>query len=1324
MVYDTVEMPWLEADWQDFTAVQQAEKLETFLTRERVKGFQLDQAPLMRCALFTLGERQHRFVWSYHHLLMDGWCNGVLIKEVLTLYQGQVSPSQLPTPKPYRTYIEWLQQQDQNQAQAYWQQTLQGVSAPTPLGISRQHQHSHSIQDEAAHGEQQAWLSAALSADLQTFAQQARLTLNTLFLGAWAVLLSRYSGLTDVVFGITVAGCPPQMSGVESMVGLFINTVPLRSHLPNDTILLPWLQQLQKDQRDRETYGYSALTDLQTWSDVPRGTPLFESLLVFENYPVSIETATQGMAGLSLQDGQGYERTNYPLTLVVIPGDTIQLSLRYNSGYISEAAAQRLLGHLEVILGSFVVNPQQSLDGVPLLKAREQQRLNQLAQGQTVDISPHCIHRQFEIQANQTPKATAVTFIPGNTNDASADDITAKSLSYQQLNERANQLAHYLIRQGIGQDARVGICLHRSLDMVIGLLGILKTGGTYVPLDPDYPFERLSHIVADAQIDLLLTSRETALELKKTVLSLDLDTQAERIAQQSTQAPSVWSSLNETAYILYTSGSTGKPKGVPVLHRSLTNFLGSMTTSPGIAPTDKLLAVTTLAFDIAALEIFLPLVVGAEVVLTARGIVQDGHHLKSVLDSHSITMMQATPATWRLLTDSAWPGSPSLKILCGGEALDLALAQKLLPRCGELWNLYGPTETTIWSGALQVTEAYLTTGNVPVGKPIANTQFYLIDQQQRLVPMGVPGELHIGGSGLSPGYWHQPDLTAEKFISVPESLLSRVSSPCLYKTGDLVCYREDGTLDYLGRMDNQIKLRGFRIEPGDIEAVLEQHAQIAQAVVIVREQQLAAYLVPNDNKTITPSDQLIYDLRQWLSQQLPAYMVPTAYGLLASLPLTPNGKIDRKALPAPDSMGQGKTHPSTPREQLIAGIWAKVLDINEIFLEDHFFDLGGHSLLATRVIAQLRQVLNVEMPLRSLFGHPILADFIQVLETAQTPTLPPIARSERPTLSYAQQRQWLMAQLAPDSHAYTIPTAVRLTGELSIDYLQESLAQVVTRHDTLRTVYHTVDGQATPEIMPADQAAEQVVIKQTDLSSLDPITQRTKLQQIVHQQPQQSFDLTCGPLWRAQLLQLNHQEYILLFALHHIVADGWSMGILLKELTVFYRACQANTTADMPALEICYGDYAVWQQSLDLSDQLTYWQQQLAGTAPLLELPTDYPRPAETSIAGATYEFRLSQQQTESLKRVSQLQWVTLFMTLLAAFKTLLYRYSGITDLLIGTPIANRHQAQTENLIGLFVNTLVLRTDLSNNPRFSDLLAQVRTVALDAYNHQDLPFEQ
>ncbi|MEM6252543.1 MAG: amino acid adenylation domain-containing protein [Cyanobacteria bacterium P01_D01_bin.156] len=1314
VVYDTVKLPWFEEDWQEFTTEQHADKLETFLTLERLQGFQLDQAPLMRCALFTLADNQHRFVWSYHHLLMDGWCNGVLLKEVLSAYQVicRHSTPVLPPTKNYRTYIDWLQQQDQAKAEAYWKEKLQGFSAPTPLGINRQ-RHQGSRSQETAYGEQQRWLSVVLSNDLQTFAKQSRLTLNTLFQGAWALMLKRYSGSDDVMFGITVSGRPPELSGVESMVGLFINTVPLRSHLAPNQPLLPWLQQLQKDQRDRETYGYSALTDLQSWSDVPRGTPLFESLLVFENYPISIEAATQG-ADLKIRDGQGYERTNYPMTLVVVPGESIQLSLRYDSGYISEAAAQRLLGHLETILGSFVVSPQQPLDCLPLLQTAEQQQLNQLAQGKIADVYPYGIQHQFERQTSKTPKATAVTFTSGSTK--------SESLSYQQLNERSNQLAHYLIRQDIGQGSRVGICLHRSLDMVVGLLGILKTGAAYVPLDPDFPSERLSYIVADAQIDLLLTNSDTAADLKQIVLSIDLDTQSHRILQQSTKNLSLHISLDVIAYILYTSGSTGKPKGVPIRHDSLANFLETMADAPGIDATDSLLAVTTLSFDIAALELFLPLVTGAQVVLTPREVVQDADQLAATLQNHSITMMQATPATWRLLMDSHWQGSANLKILCGGEALDLSLARYLLDQGNEVWNLYGPTETTIWSGALQITQEHLETGNVPIGTPIANTQFYVLDQQQRLVPMGIPGELYIGGSGLSTGYWQRPELTAKKFVAVPDGLM--VSSERLYRTGDLVCYRENGTLDYLGRLDNQIKLRGFRIETGDIEAVLSSHEQINQAVVSLREQQLVAYVISNE-KGHLQTDILVDDLRRLASRQLPVYMLPTAYAVLESFPLTPNGKVDRKALPAPEVTIRNKTQPRTPREQLIAGIWANVLSIQEVALEDNFFELGGHSLLATRVIAQVRQVLDVEVPLRSLFEQPTLADFIRALETNQEQSLPPILpRDKQLTLSYAQQRQWLMAQLAPDSRAYTIPTAVRLTGHLSVEHLHHSLSEVINRHGTLRTLYPTVDGQPVPQIVAPEKAAAQIAIEQTDLSSLEKVSQKVRIQELIQQESQRPFDLVQGPLWRARLLKLHTQEHILLFSLHHIVADGWSMGILLKELTSFYRAFQTNTTADVPSLDISYGDYAAWQRSLDLNHQLSYWQQQLENAAPLLELPTDFPRPAEPSAAGGTYEFRLSKQQTESLQSFSQQHGVTLFMTLLAAFKALLYRYSGITDLLIGTPIANRRQAQTENLIGLFVNTLVLRTDLSSNPRFSELLAQVRSIALDAYKHQDLPFEQ
>ncbi|MGB3298056.1 MAG: condensation domain-containing protein, partial [Phormidesmis sp.] len=697
VVYQKVELPWTMGDWRGLSAIQQSEKLEAFLIADRLQGFQPDCGPLMRCALFQLADRQYRFVWSYHHLLMDGWCNGVLIKDVLAIYRAvcQGMSCLLPPVKPYRDYILWLQQQDKAAAERYWRDVLQGFDSPTSLGIDRE---SWAIADTetAENSEHQIFLSSAFSEELQTFAKQSRLTLNTLLQGAWAIALSRYSGLQDVLFGITVSGRPPELTGVGSMVGLFINTVPLRVELPESAEVLPWLQQLQQAQRDRETYSYSLLTDVQSWSDVPSGVPLFESLLIFENYPISIEAATQGLSqdsGLSLSDGQGYEQTNYPLVLVVIPGREIQLSLRYDAQRISKPAAARLLGHLEVILRSFVENPKQQLSQVPLLTQSEHHQLNEFSQGEVVEIPRVYVHQQFESRALETPEAIAVTFSVGSCSTKHNSARLNDQISYQQLNQRANQIAHCLTAQGVKKGTRVGLCLPRSVDLVACLIAILKAGGTYIPLDPSHPTDRLRYIISDAQIELLVTTTHSTEKLSNKVsTTFCLDEKSSLVSSQSVENLSPTASADDTAYLLYTSGSTGKPKGVPIRHFSLTNFLASMAQLSSIKASDTLLAVTTLGFDIAALEIFLPLVTGAHLVMTPHEATLDGHQLAAQLADYNVTLMQATPATWRLLLDTGWRGSAKLRMLCGGEALDFALAQQLLNGVlsfgGELWNLY------------------------------------------------------------------------------------------------------------------------------------------------------------------------------------------------------------------------------------------------------------------------------------------------------------------------------------------------------------------------------------------------------------------------------------------------------------------------------------------------------------------------------------------------------------------------------------------------------------------------------------------------------------
>ena len=1367
-VFQQADLPWIVQDWRHFSAIEQDEKLDAFLLADRQQGFELAQAPLMRCALMQLQDDSYAFIWSHHHLLMDGWCNAILLQEVLRFYDAACRGESLvlPPARPYRDYIVWLQQQDLTQAEQFWRRTLQGVTAPTPLGIDgRQDQSS----DHADTCDAQMQLSVETTAALQAIAQRYHLTLNTIVQGAWAILLSCYSGESDVILGATVSGRPADLIGVESIIGLFINTLPVRVHYFSDVELISWLQQLQIQQVEREQYGYSSLIDIQSWSDVPRGTPLFESLVIFENYPISIETALQPWNHrFQIHQTQGFERTNYPLTLTTIPSQQISFRLSYQTHRFAPTTIRQVLGHLQTLLETIATQPNQQLVNLPILSVQEQQQLQAWQTHPHQPIVPEtslaCVHTWFETQAEQTPDAIAVVF-------------EEAQLTYRELNQRANQLAHHLQATGISAASLVGIRLDRSIEMVIALLGILKAGAAYVPIDPSYPPERIRFMLEDAQVSVLITgvgewmsgwvkqmtpSLPHSLTPSLSHPTINLSTNWHAITQYSTDNPTPLVPLDQRAYVLYTSGSTGKPKGVQISHRALANFLASMRQTPGLSGSDRLLAVTTLSFDIAALELFLPLIVGARLVIASRDVASDGTPLAEQLVRQQITAMQATPATWRLLLAAGWQGDRSLRIFCGGEALDTVLANQLLPRSQTLWNLYGPTETTIWSTCYPVQSTQnskLKTQNssIPIGRPIANTQLYVLDTDLHLVPPGLPGELHIGGAGLAWGYLHRPDLTAEKFI--PNSF----GAGRLYKTGDRVRYRPDGVLEYLGRLDSQIKLQGFRIELGEIEATLNHHPQVEQSVVLLQSDttnpRLVAYFVPVQQQAQTadsgnPQPQATSPtphlptpshLRQFLSDRLPAYMVPKVFLALDAFPLTPNGKIDRVSfakqyhhqLSLPDAGlvdSDPSSPPQTPTQQVVVALVAMVLDLpsDQIHLNDNFFDLGGHSLTATRLISQIRQAFRVELPLRTLFEQPAIADFTSAIELAiQTqfhanPAIPPLHPAPYQSyypLSFAQQRQWVLAQLEPDSPSYNIPTAVRIKGELSIATLQRSLNQILHRHGALRTAFELVNGQPVQRIL-SDLCLDLPVI---DLSGLPPAMQESQVQHLAVREARQPFALNCPPLLRVKVLRLQASEHVLFLTLHHSVADGWSMGVLVEELAALYSAIQHHQPNPLADLPIQYVDFAVWQrqwlQGEVLETQLNYWKAQLQG-ASVLELPTDYPRPAVRSVRGASQPVQLSVELTEVLKQLSQRSGCTLFMTLLAAFNLLLYRYTGNEDIVVGTPIANRNRTEIERLIGFFVNTLALRTDLSGNPSFTELLQRVRNVTLDGYAHQDLPFEQ
>ncbi|KZL50079.1 non-ribosomal peptide synthase [Nodularia spumigena CENA596] len=980
-----VEFSISHLDWCNFTGDKQQESLKALLQKQREQGFNLSQAPLMQITLIKLTNKVYQFVWSYHHLLLDGWSVQVLLKEFLVIYQAysQQQTPVLANPRRYRDYIAWLQQQNLAEAEVFWKQQLQGFLSPTKLNIEQNRDvrpdnlHSH-------YSEQNIQLSVELTKKLQTLAKQQQLTINTFVQGAWALLLSRYSGEKDVLFATVSAGRPSSLNGADTMVGLFINTLPFRVLVSPEESLYKWFQKLQHQQVEIREYEYCSLVDIHRWSEVSHSLPLFETLVVFENYPIE-PALKQSLDSLEIRNIQAIEQTNYPLTLYATVDSQLSLRLLYDRDRYHNTTITQILEQLETLLLA-MTQGDVTLAEIPILSPTQQQQILIDWNATTQEIPQQCVHEIISQQAQQTPDATAVVF---------AD----KTLTYAELNAKSNQIAHYLLQLGVKPEARIGVYLERSSPLlIIALLGILKAGAAYIPLDPTFPLERLRFMTADAELELLLIQTSSNSIITDKLATVNLDEVEEKISQQTTIDPEIKVAREQLTYLIYTSGSTGKPKGVMIEGRSLVNILTDLKQRLSITPNDKLLAITTIAFDIAALELFLPLIAGAQIVLAPQTL--DPTQLATCIEQNQITVMQATPATWRLLITSGWRGKADLKILCGGEALDNTLAQQLLSCTQEVWNLYGPTETTIWSAAQKLSIDQ----PVTIGHPIANTQFYVLDQHLQPLPIGVPGELYISGAGVARGYWQSPDLTAEKFLikTPPLCASAPLRENTLYKTGDRVRYLRDGKLEYLGRLDNQIKIRGFRIELGEIEAVLTEHPAVTQAVVTLREQEphLVAYIVPRTEIILT-------EIRSYVGEKLPTYMIPAAFIELEKLPLTPNGKINRKALPTANNLrlAVSKTLvlPQTEIEQTIAKIWRELLTIENLSIHDNFFDLGGHSLLIVRMQGQLHLQLNQNIPLVDLFRHPTINALAKYL-TQKTPSPDPETKSRIAQLQNGKQR--------------------------------------------------------------------------------------------------------------------------------------------------------------------------------------------------------------------------------------------------------------------------------------------------------------------------------
>ncbi len=975
-VYREVDLSVRKYDWRDLAPNEREDRLQSFIEADRNQGFLLSHAPLMRLALFRFADEEHKFLLSRHHLLLDRWSRALLLKDFFSIYDAlsQGRQPSLDNPIPYGNYVAWLNQQDKGAAEDFWRASLAGFTEPTSFGLERKS--DRVVKEGKSYADRRIRLSEAATEKLKDFARRHRLTLNTLAQAAWALLLSHYSGEDDVVFGVTVAGRPATLAGVESMVGLFINTLPLRAHVPARMPLLSWLKELQAQQSELQQYEYSSLLDIQGWSEVPRGVSLFESILVFENLPVgSTHQAATNKVEFSEDRGFG-STTGYPLTALVSPGHKLSFQIVYDRARYHDEAIHSLLTRLQTLLENLPSDSQTPVSRLPLLSHAERNQILTEWNDTGVPSPTESIQKRFEAQVERTPDAAAVIF----------DEQT---LNYRELNSRANHLAHYLRRLGVGADVKVGLCIDRSIEMLIAVIGTVKAGGAYVPLDPEYPRERLRFMLDDAQCSVLLTNERVLGALPETEITvLCLDRDWDKIECESDDNPQNDIAGENLFYVIYTSGSTGQPKGVAMTERALANLLSWQLEYAGPFAAARTLQFASLSFDVSFQEIFSTWCSGGTLFLISAEMRRDALSLLRFLVKQKVQRIFLPFVFLQHLAEAVQQGATLPtdlnEIITAGEQLEVTpqIAEfcERLKDC-TLHNHYGPSES-------HVVTAYSLPRPVsdwpklpPIGRPIGNTRIYILDKNLEPVPIGVPGQLCIGGVSLARGYLNRPQRTAEKFFPDP---FGSEPGARLYLTGDLARYRDDGNIEFLGRMDNQLKIRGFRVELGEIEAVLATQPSVRKVVVVAREdvkgeRKLIAYVVPASDS----SEDLPHELRVFLKKLLPDHMIPATFVMMETLPLTPSGKINRRALAALELQDRGAIQPyeapREPMEEKLAEIWAAVLRRERVGIRDNFFELGGHSLLATQLISRVRNTFNVELPLRNLFESPTVAELASVI---------------------------------------------------------------------------------------------------------------------------------------------------------------------------------------------------------------------------------------------------------------------------------------------------------------------------------------------------------
>ncbi|MCY1045105.1 non-ribosomal peptide synthase/polyketide synthase, partial [Corallococcus sp. bb12-1] len=1294
---------------------------------EAVRPFDLEHGPLLRMTLLKLHATRHVLLMTMHHIVSDGWSMGVLIREMAALYRafrsGQPAPL-TPLPVQYADYAHW--QRDVLQAEAlesqlaYWRRQLAHV--PRSLELPTDFPRPATLSPRGA--SQPVHLPRALTTALEAFCLHQGVTPFMALLATFQALLGRYSGQDDVVVGTPVAG--RERPEWEGLIGLFVNTLPLRARLSGAESFLTLLGQARETTLGALAHPSVPFERLVEALDLERDLsrpPLVQVLFALQNAPGEALEAG-GLTFVPVEQESQTAKLELVLSLTDT-GDGYRGSLEYSTDLFTAATAARMVTHLGVLLESALARPEARLDDLAWLTPPEQQRIVEAWNDTRADFPrERCLHELFIAQALRTPEAIAA-------------ELGSERLTYRELHLRSNRLAWHLLSLGVRPEQTVAFCLERSFDLLVAMLGILKAGAAYVPIDAEYPADRSAFILRNSGAAILLTQAPLADAFSDTgARVLCLGEGGLELVTGREDTPTTDVRPDNLAYIIHTSGSTGRPKGVSVRHAPAINLIHWVNTTFQVGPSERLLFVTSPCFDLSVYDVFGVLAVGGTLVVATAKDLRDPQRLAAMLRERDITFWDSAPAALQQLTTHFGAGGPALRrVFLSGDWIPLTLPDAIravFPHA-QVISLGGATEATIWSNFFRVGALEPAWTSIPYGRPISNARYYVLDARLRTQPVGVTGDLFIGGECLADGYAHAPALTAERFVPDP---FQAGPGARMYKTGDRARFFPDGNIEFLGRADQQVKVRGFRVETGEIETVLAEHPAVHEAVVDARgpargDRRLVAYLVARAGEAL-PS---VSELRRWAGRKLPEYMVPSAFLAVPAIPITSNGKVDRKALPDPDGarpeLEREFVAPRTALEQALASLWAQVLRLEQVGLHDNFFELGGHSLLATQVISRVRESLDADLPVRELFVAPTVAELAARIEllravpsVAQTPLLPQARDGRAFPLSFAQQRLWFLDQMEPGSPFHNIATAVRMDGPLDVAVLERCFQHLARRHEALRTTFRS-EADGPVQVLAGDTS---LTLERVDLEALPPAERERESARLTAEESLKPFDLARGPLMRATLLRLEPQRHLLLLTLHHVVSDGWSMGVVVREIASLYADLLAGGEPTLPALPVQYVDYTVWQRRMlqgeVLERQLGYWKERLAGAPRVLELPTDRPLPAAQTFHGARVPVRLPKDVSQALKALALREGATPFMVLLAAWQTLLHRYSGQEDVLVGSPVAGRHRVETEALVGCFVNTLVLRAKPRGDLRFSELLAQVQEAALGAFAHQDLPFEK